>query len=820
MRQSRPVPARFSKLAPLALAAALAAGLCGPAQAQASAAFHTSRDLAIGAQAMGPALNELARQAGLQLMFPPALVAGKTAPAVSGRLTPRQAVDRLLAGSGLAAELNGDAVVVKPAPPAAAGDHSTLPAVTVSAEGPSDGITESTGSYTTRATGAGTRMALSLRETPQSVSVVGRQQIEDQNLTTLVDVLRQTPGIVADRLDERVSFSSRGFALGTMIDGVPTLSYNTVAGESSMASTSIYDRVEVIRGAAGLLNGAGSPGGSVNLVRKRPTAEFSGHVTAGFGSWNRYTSEVDVGGSLNAAGTVRGRVVASHTAGDSFIENKKQREDVFYGIAEMDVAPGTLLTAGYEYQKTGIDGANFGQAPLFYRNGLATQLPRSYNSSTPWSTWDMTTQRLFVNLDHRFGNGWRLKADAAYAKNDRERFSGDLWLYPANISPSANLGLVQLANNPANSTNKSLDVYATGPFDLFGRTHEASVGFNINRYDYGYGNWGAVPNAFDRRTVSIFSLGSIAQPAFNYPLNHFDGTTEEKGLYAAARFKPLDALSVLVGGRVSWYENQSSQRLWTNGTRGALVTNKPVKEDAVFTPYVGVVYDLSKEYSLYASYTDIFQPNTVRDASNQVLDPKRGTNSELGIKGEHWGGRLNTSFAVFRTQEDNLAVLDSGAPLLADGTAPYRAVKGARSKGFEFTVSGELARGWQVMGGYTYHAKRDNKDVLLNPTYPRRLFRVATSYRFPGDWSALTIGGSVSYQSDIYYDESYGTGRATQGGLTLISLMARYEFSKQLSATLNIENLSDKRYYTGLGGYNGYTYGAPRNAWLKATYKF
>jgi len=124
------------------------------------------------------------------------------------------------------------------------------------------------------------------------------------------------------------------------------------------------------------------------------------------------------------------------------------------------------------------------------------------------------------------------------------------------------------------------------------------------------------------------------------------------------------------------------------------------------------------------------------------------------------------------------------------------------------------------MAGYTYSSKHSNKDVLLNPTYPRRLVRVATSYRFPGSWSKLTVGGNLSYQSSIYYDETYSAKRACQGGLTLIGLMARYEFSKQLSLALNIENLTDKYYYTGLGGYNGYTYGNPRNAWLKATYRF
>ncbi|WP_287931172.1 TonB-dependent receptor, partial [Achromobacter sp.] len=147
-------------------------------------------------------------------------------------------------------------------------------------------------------------------------------------------------------------------------------------------------------------------------------------------------------------------------------------------------------------------------------------------------------------------------------------------------------------------------------------------------------------------------------------------------------------------------------------------------------------------------------------------------------------------------------------------------VAGARSKGFEVTVAGEVARGLQVMGGYTYFAKRDNEGALLLPNYPERLFRVAASYRLPGAWSKLTVGGSVNYQSGIYYDESSGLGRASQGGVTLLGLMARYEFSKQVTASINIDNLTDKRYYSGLGGYNGYNYGTPRNVWMKVSYRF
>jgi len=782
---------------------------------QAAAAF----DINVPAQPLSSALNELSRQTGMQVFAAGDVVAGVRAPALSGRLTVQQALDRLLAGSGLVAARSGGSQITIQRQPAASADRGTLPQVNVTAQSALDGTTEGSGSYTTRATGAGTRMDLSLRETPQSVSVITRQQIEDQNLVSLNDVLRQTPGIVADRQDERVNFSSRGFDLSPMIDGIPTLAFNSVAGESSLISTAIYDRVEIIRGAAGLLNGVGSPGGSINLVRKRPTTEFSGYVSGGFGSWNRYNTEVDLGGKLNESGTVRGRVVASHSDGDTFTNYKKRSEDVFYGIVEIDVAPSTTVALGYEHQKNAIKGANFGQTPLFYADGSRTRLPVSFNSSAPWSYWDMTTDRFFLNFEHRLDNGWRVKAEGAFAKNKRDRQGGDLWLYPSSFDPVTQEGVLDRGYNPAEGRNKSFDLYATGPFELFGRTHQASFGLNVNRYTYSVFSSNSIPSSSDQVPVGLDNIAASPEPAFIYPALRFGEQTEQRAIYGSTRLRPTDDLSVIVGGRVTWYRNKGYSTNWADGY--ASTTYSPqAKENGVFTPYFGVVYDVSKAFSVYASYTDIFQPNTAKDVNNNVIAPRRGHNVEVGVKGEHLDGKLNTSFAVFRTQEDNLAVNIDGAEPLPDGTVPSRAVKGARSKGFEATVSGEIARGWQIMGGYTYHAKRDAEDQLLNTPLPRRLLRIATSYRLPGDWSKLTVGGSLSYQSGIYYEEAYGLGRATQGGLTLLGLMARYDFNKQLSASLNIDNLSNKRYYSGLGGYNGYTNGTPRSAWMKVTYKF
>ncbi|QRF59126.1 TonB-dependent receptor [Variovorax paradoxus] len=800
-----------------ALALVLAALFAGPAAVHAQAQATPVVTFRVEAGTLGQALTQIGQQARMQVLFSPALVAGRGAPALSGALSVEQALTRVLAGSGLVARRSeGGFVVQRPAQDAGAGE---LAPVTVTAPTDASATTEGTGSYTARITGAGTRMDLTLRQTPQSVSVVTRQQIEDQNLVSLDDVLRQTPGIVADRLDERVSFTSRGFELSQMIDGIPTLAFASVAGEPSMVGTAMYDRVEVVRGAAGLLNGVGTPGGSINLVRKRPTTELSGYVQGGFGSWNRYGAEADIGGKLNEAGTLRGRVVASRSDGDTFTDDKQRRQDLFYGVVEADIAPRTTVALGYEYQKNAITGANFGQSPLFYADGSRTRLPVSFNSSAPWSYWNMTTDRVFLNLEHRLDNGWRVKAEAASVKNQRERAGGDLWLYPSTFDPLTQEGVLDRGYNPAKGRNKSFDLYATGPFELFGRTHQASFGLNVNRYSYSVFGSSASPEGSDQVPVALYGIAAAPRPAFIHPNFRFGEQTQQRALYGSVRLRPTDELAVIVGGRVTWYRNRGTSTNWADGVQST--TDTPLqRENGVFTPYVGVVYDLSRAFSAYASYTDIFQPNTSKDTNNNVLDPKRGHNIELGLKGEHLDGRLNTSFAVFRTEEDNLAVEIPGAPPLADGTIPMRAVKGARTKGFEATVSGELAKGWQLMGGYTYNAKRDAEGALLNTALPRRMLRISTSYRLPGDWSRLTLGGSLSYQNGIYFDESYGLGRATQGSVTLIGLMARYEFSRQLSASLNIENLGGKRYYAGLGGYNGYTEGTPRNAWLKLQYKF
>ncbi|WP_343528928.1 TonB-dependent receptor [Sphingomonas sp.] len=812
-----------------------------PVQAQTAAA---PRNFDIAPQALADAMIAFAAQSGYQVTTDAAMLRGVRSDGVRGTYTSPEALSRLLTGTGFTFRINGKLVTLEPAPQVSGGAIQLGPVRVegetgtgtggafnaVNAMWRDPGRTEGTRSYTSSATGTAA-MPLTLRETPQSVSIVTRQQITDLNLLTLNEVLMQTPGIVVDRTDERVYFTSRGFDLSPMIDGVPTLAFQSVAGEASMISTVIYDRVEVLRGAAGLLNGVGSPGGSINLIRKRPGNIVAGYLNVGVGSWNRYLIEGDIGGPVAANGAVRVRVAGQHRDGASFIENKRQREDVVYGIVEADLTSSTIVSIGGQYQQTAIIGANFGQNPLFYNDGRRIVIPRSYNLSAPWSYWDMTTKRAFATLEHRFENGWQVKADAGYVRNERERASADVSVYPSNIDAADNQSLITLFGNPAYSTGKSFDIRASGPLHLFGADDHLVIGANVNRYNDGLlrlsslvgGEEGIyfLPGFYDViPRHNIFDMRSIAWRDFRFPITPSRGRTAETALYGSLRVKPVAPLSILLGGRVTRYRNES----W-DGSPGADGVLKyelsgSVKEDGIFTPYVGTVVDISSQISAYASYTSIFQPNVERDRNNRVIAPRRGNNFEIGLKGEHFGGRLNTSIALFRIVEDNLPVLDEFGELLPNGSQPYHAIKGARSRGVELTVAGEVTSGWQISAGYTFTEKRDQQNELLNTQYPKHIFRANTNYSLPGTLSPISLGGSFRYQSGIYFDEIYGLGRVRQGGMALVDINATYRIDDRWSASVNIDNITDKSYYSGLGGYNGFTYGDPRNAWLRLRYRF
>lgn len=767
----------------------------------------------IPAGPLGRTLATFAVGSGIALSFDPALTQGRSSPAVSGRFTAREAIDRLLAGSGLqiVARTDGSYTLSRREANAAAGAQSgsfTLPPVVVTADADSSGTTEGTGSYTTPATAAATGLSLSLRDTPQSVTVLTRQQIDDQNLLSLGQAMKSVPGVFAVSSDsDRTDLYARGFYIDNyQYDGVPT----TVTTDFFGASTNdpvLYDRIEVVRGSTGLLTGAGNPSASVNLVRKHADSKvFSGTASLALGSWNLRRGTVDLQAPLTEDGRVRARIVGMTEDRDSFIDMYHGRKHVLYGVVDADLTPGTSLSVGIDSQANRPTSSTWGGLPLTFSDGTATNWNSSRTIGTPWTHWDTTSTTAFANLTHSFDNGWKLKANASHRESKQN--AKLLYLY-GDLDRLTGTGLGSLPGYFEHAFRQnSLDLQATGPFELLGRKHELVLGITNSQSRYVEANHPRTSALPDTGNFYDWS-GSYPEPAWG-ALNVSAVTkTRQTGYYGAARLSLADSLKLIVGGRQnSW----RSTRLTAD--------DRATRRHEVFTPYAGLVYDLSDTYSVYASYTDIFQPQNYRDASGAYLDPVTGKSYEVGIKGAHLNGKVNTSIAVFRARQENVAQRD-GTKLVPNSTEDaYYGARGVVSKGIELQVSGELAPGWQINAGIARTLGRDGNGDRINTTMPTTQATLFTTYRLPGSWQQLTIGGGVNWQNRVYYAYSAGgvDMRYQQGSRAVVSLMARYAFTPKLSLQLNIENLFDKKYFSNIDGQA--FFGTPRNAVATLSYKF
>jgi outer membrane receptor for ferric coprogen and ferric-rhodotorulic acid len=778
--------------------------------------------LGIAAQPLAQALNDLARQTRLELMVQPALVAGRTAPAVSGLLTPREALDRLLAGSGLVAVIEGTAITVQRIPVPAAGmvptGSTTLSEVRVTAASERSGLTENSGSYTTRQAGTATPLGLSLRETPQSVSVITRQRMEDQGLTQLPEVVAQTPGLVVSQSGNQGSDSSpiysRGFIVNTyMIDGVRQTdsNYSSIFQTNDMA---MFDRVEVVRGASGLMNGVGTPGAAINLIRKRPSADFQAQVRAEAGSWNHVRGEVDISSPLNASGSVRGRLVAAAQDNDSYIDRLKERKKLLYGVIEADLGTRTQLLAGASVQHHDATGHARGGLPGFYADGTRTAWSRSASAAPPWAYSERHYTSVFAALEHRFNDDWKLKTTATRTTNSYDELIG----YASGGAPvrETGAGVTLWAGRWAGKPRQdSLDVQATGRFDLLGRKHDLAFGAQLSRTSYvvpGYTNWTFPGWSSTIGNIYTWDGNSPVSPP-NPAVSLINSNERLNSAYATVRFKPADSLALLAGARVvDWSRYQTSTRFSTNATT---VTDRG--ESGEVAPYLGAVYDIDRNWSAYASYTSIFTPQNLRLANGDYMDPQTGDSFELGIKGAFLNERLNVSGAIYKARQDNLGVAIPNV-FAPDGSQAYQAVSGTSTRGFEMEVSGEVQPGWQVSAGFSRNITHDRLRARLNTAVPQNTAKLFTSYRIAGIGRGLTVGGGVRWQNQIYTD-NLGAARArfTQPAYAVVDLMARYAVTDTVAVTANIGNVFDKVYYTTTG--NSY-YGTPRSLRMGVDVRF
>ncbi len=641
------------------------------------------------------------------------------------------------------------------------------------------------------------KVPLKPRELPQSASVIDHERLEQQNLFSLDEAMQQATGVTVQPFQLlTTAYYVRGFKVDSFeLDGVPALLGNTASSPQDMA---IYERVEILRGSNGLLHGTGNPAATVNLVRKRPQREFAASTTLSAGRWDRYRAEVDVGGPLSASGNVRGRAVAAYEDRDYFYDVADQGTRLLYGVTEFDLSPDTLLTVGAQYQH--IDSiTNMAGVPMA-KDGSNLGLSRDTYLDVDWDRFKWDTYRGFGSLEQQLGGGWKGKVSAEYQEADsRLRYAGS---FGAIDPQTGDGGQLTGAAYKFKSIQRSLDANLNGPVRLFGLTHELLGGVTYaqgeTRQDTA--RFLNLPNTL----VNVYRWDphGVPRPQIGQYTSPGTTTTTQKGLYALGRIKLAEPLTLVVGGRESWWDQD------TPATRF-----KPGRQ---FTPYGGLIWDFARDWSWYVSYAEVYQPQADRQTWNsEPLSPVEGKTYETGIKGELADGRLNLSLAAFRIDLENNPQEDPDHP--GPPNNPFYISGGkVRSQGFELEGTGYLTPYWSLSAGYTYTSTEYLKDsqndsgTRYSTFTPRHLLRLWSNYDLPWQDRRWSVGGGLQAQSD--YSVDYRGVSMRQGGYALVNMRLGYKIDEHWTAAVNVNNLFDRTYYQSLSNPNwNNRYGEPRS---------
>lgn len=693
-----------------------------------------------------------------------------------------------------------------------ADDTQQLPTITVTAESEQSELSsEQSKAYIIQNSSTASKLNIPLKETPQTVNVITRQQLDDFALDNTRDVLRNTPGIIVSNQEtERTSYLARGFEISNvLVDGVgiPLEGYNY---NNDNPDSFLFDRVEVVKGANALNNGIGDPGATINMIRKRPTSDLQTAFNASYGSWNTQRYEVDVSSPLTQDGKVRGRVFGYQQTGDSYLDRYELEKNGIGAVVEADITDTTLLTAGYTETNHKPNGVNWGSNPLINTEGEQLSYSRNYNYSPSWAHWDSNIKSYFAELEQKLGGDWTAKLTY-----DEKRTQRDSKLLFLSGKPGAN-GTSGIFLYPGmyidDNKEQQASLSFSGTYPLWGQRHEASLGYvwAKNRLDeLGYGGNFAQPLTTD--------LASFSPEEPSWDLSKTSGEMhirqKNQSLYAATRLHLNDDLKLLLGA--NYVQAESS---------GSSYGKDTVYDEDKVLPYAGLTYNFSPEYTGYLSYTSIFRPQTTKADDGSINKPIEGESYEVGVKGSWLDDKLTATMAVFRTEQSNYPLRDS------DGIPTLRTtqVSDLRSQGYEFGLAGQLSDHLNLSFGYTQFSLKDlingGDARTFNPT---QSFNLLTTYQVP-QLPKLKLGLGVQWQDQTYLDVPEATangvitqkaGIIEQDAYALVNLMASYELNEHMTLQANGNNLTNEKYLFNFPNQQGF-YGAPANYSVAVKFKY
>jgi iron complex outermembrane receptor protein len=574
-----------------------------------------------------------------------------------------------------------------------------------------------------------TRTDTPLRDIPQSIQIVPQQVIRDQGITRITDATRNVSGttIASGYGNLFGDVRSRGFYTNFLKDGF------SVGGTNFFIDGGNIEQVEVLKGPASVLYGAVSPGGVVNYVTKKPLSRpaYAADFTAG--SYAFYKGAIDLTGPVTQDERLLYRLNVSYEDSGSyrdFIDN-----NIFFiaPVVTYRFSDSTNLTLAYEYlnAKLGFD-RGLRPVPAFLK------VRRSLNIGEPELDFqDIEEHRVSLTLDHRFNQNLRLRSQFVYLSEKQNSFvtqPGELDADGRTLTDRGYFGGLTHVDTYALQTD------LIGNFKTGSVAHQLLAGLELRRRQQADNGIGGIFEG----TLDIFNP-VYGLPRIPDPDNFFEQSSNNVGIYLQDQMTLLPKLKLLVGGRYDfvWYDTKSISDISIN--------SDPVRSefyDGAFSPRVGIVYQPIEPISLYTSYSRSFEPNNSRTASGESLEPSRGTQFEIGVKGEFFNKRLSATFAAYDIRKTNIPTTDPSNEQFSI------AIGEVKSRGIELDVAGEILLGWKVIAsGYLNDAfvSKDNnlpegRRLTNAPTHGASLW---TTYEFQaGGLKGFGIGGGLFFVGD------------------------------------------------------------------------
>lgn len=785
-------------------------------------------------QPLATALTAFGTQTGWAVSVPHELLAGLKSPGVRGQKTPASALATLLSGSGLNYHITGSrSVIIQKV-----SSNITLDPVRVGGTLAHQDPTGPGVGYVAENTMTATKTNTSLMEIPNSIYVVTKQQMTDQQPQNIQEALRYSPGVYSEAMGTRSSgeawnsggaIQQRGFSTQQFVDGL--MDTSLASGEPSF-----LERIEVINGPPSVMYGQSAPGGLVNMTLKKPTDTPLRQVSVGFGNWNRYEATFDVSDKVTKSGNVRYRIAGIGVTQDTQTNYTPYKRVSVLPSLTWDIDKKTSLTLIGSYAYTPSAGLNLGgQYPprgTLITDGYQRIARSTFVGLTNWNKQSYRDAFFEYQFHHKFNKYFNVSQSFRWEKGSYDR-KDSYWDGQVNAgTPEVQYYRPEIRKFSTESV--VFDTRFYGSFNIGNVYNTWIVGSDFRNFDNRQININSttdyiinVYNPQETKYTPCLSLSKCSIRGYDDTYSYF-----QEGVYFQDQIK-WKRLSVILGGRQDWFNETYKGVDYPTGT-----DNYQPHSQSAFTWRAGIVYETHFGLAPYFSYATSFTPQNSTNWQGQLFAPLQGKQLEAGLKYKVPNQDIMLTAAAFHIDEDHYLMND----LVHTG---YSEDAGrVRSQGFEVSANANITRNLKLLASYSYTDIRFAKNNLtaatrnpytgtagalvseegkVVPQVPRNMFSIFADYTLP---STLVKGIGVNWGMR-YVGYTYATNVESfkTPPYILFDIGAHYDFGaatsvlRGLKAQLSMSNLTNKYYITSCGN-NACYLGQGRRVYGNLTYNW